>query len=336
MKKILYIGNKLSAHGNTATSIETLGAFLEGEGYELHYASAKKNQVLRMLDMVWATLNQARKSDFVLIDTYSTRNFWYAFAVSQLCRLLGVRYITKLHGGNLPQRLRDNPFLSDLIFKNAYRITAPSGYLMQSFTERGYKNLVYVPNSIDIGKYPYRERSAAVPRLLWVRSFSTIYNPEMAINVLHQLKGDFPGAVLCMVGPDKENIIPHCKKLAEKLGVAVIFTGKLSKERWIALSEKFNIFINTTHFDNTPVSIIEAMAIGLPVVSTNVGGIPFLVTDKKTALLVNDNATREMVDAIRLLAKDPALALGLVREARGIAEQFDWQAVRHKWFEILK
>lgn len=336
MKKILYIGNKLSAHGNTATSIETLGAFLEQEGYALYYASSKKHQVLRLLDMVWTTLRYARKVDFVLIDTYSTKNFWYAFIISQLCRLLGVRYITKLHGGNLPDRLRRNPALSDWVFGHAYKITAPSGYLMENFAASGYANLHYVPNSIDIGKYTFTQRAITVPRLLWVRSFSKIYNPEMAIRVLSQLKTEFPEAVLCMVGPDKENIAPQCKKLARELGVAVIFTGKLSKKRWIRLSEKFNIFINTTHFDNTPVSLIEAMAIGLPVVSTNVGGIPFLVRDGKTALLVGDNATDEMVSAIGLLAKNPELVSRLVIQSRLMAEQFDWQVVRHKWFEILK
>ena len=76
-KKILYIGNKLSKHGNTATSIETLGAFLEEEGYTLYYASSKRNQALRLLDMFFTTLRYGRQIDWVLIDTYSTKNFWF-------------------------------------------------------------------------------------------------------------------------------------------------------------------------------------------------------------------------------------------------------------------
>lgn len=335
MKKILYIGNKLSGHGNTATSIETLGAFLEQEGFVLYYASSKKNQVLRLLDMVFTTLKLGRKVDFVMIDTYSTRNFWFAFVISQLCRILGVQYITKLHGGNLPQRLEKNPYLSDLIFKHACKVTAPSAYLMHSFAQRGYQNLVYVPNSIDISKYPYKERKTTVPKLLWVRSFSKIYNPKMAIFLLHQLKTTFPEATLCMVGPDKENLIGECRKLADEVGVEVLFTGKLSKEQWIALADDFNIFINTTHFDNTPVSLIEAMAIGLPVVSTNVGGIPFLVEDGQTALLVNDNDTDQMAAAILQLANDPGLAKKLTANARLMVESFDWQQVRQSWFEVL-
>ncbi len=336
MNKILYIGNKLSVHGNTATSIETLGTFLESEGYVLYYASSKKNQLLRLADMVFATLKYAKKVDFVLIDTYSTKNFWYAFVISQLCRMLGLKYITKLHGGNLPRRLRKNPFVSGLIFRNAYKITAPSRYLLDSFSKMGYESLEYVPNSIDLSKYPLRERQVTVPKLLWVRSFATIYNPQMAIRVLYELQKDYPDAQLCMVGPDKENIIQECMNLAQKLGVQVTFTGKLSKEEWIALSADFNIFINTTHFDNTPVSLIEAMAIGLPIVSTNVGGIPFLIAEKENGLLVADGADDQMVEAVKKLINDPVLVSKLIVNSREMVASFDWQVVRDKWFEILK
>ena len=73
---LLYIGNKLSKHGYTVTSIETLGVLLEKEGYHLYYASSKKNKVIRLLDMIYATIKYRNRVDYVLIDTYSTKNFW--------------------------------------------------------------------------------------------------------------------------------------------------------------------------------------------------------------------------------------------------------------------
>jgi len=335
-KKILYIGNKLSKHGNTATSIETLGEFLEIEGYVLYYASSQKNKVIRLLDMIFSTFRYAGKVDFVLIDTYSTVNFWYAFIISQLCRLMRVKYITKLHGGNLPDRIQNNPVFCDLIFKNAYAITAPSGYLMDSFKKRKYKNLIFLPNTIDISKYPYQERKVTDPKLLWVRSFSSIYNPKMAIKVLYELKKEYPNAKLCMVGPDKEDALQGCIDFARQLDVEVIFTGKLSKEEWVSLSKEYTVFINTTHFDNTPISLLEAMAIGLPIVSTNVGGIPFLVDDNETALLVHDDAVAEMVAAIKKLIDDEPLTLKLIRNSRQLVEGYDWQIVKNYWFDLLK
>ena len=333
---LLYIGNKLSIHGNTATSIETLGSFLENEGYFIYYASCKKNKIIRMIHMFYSTLKYSRKIKYVLIDTYSTQNFWYAFIISQLCRILNLKYITKLHGGNLPNRLIQNPFYCKLIFKNAYKITAPSGYLLDAFKNSNYNDIIYIPNTIEVNSYPFLKRKNESPKLLWVRSFSKIYNPKMAILVASILKKDFLNITLCMVGPDKENLLKECIEYAKELNISVTFKGKLKKEEWIELSQDFTIFINTTHFDNTPVSVIEAMALGLPVVSTNVGGISYLLKNKENALLVNDNDAIAMTEAIKELYFNYDLANKISINARNYVENFDWNKVKYEWLKILK
>lgn len=335
-KRLLYIGNKLSKHGNNATSIDTLGIFLENESYKVYYASSKKSKVLRIIDMIFKTLLYSKRVDFVLIDVYSTQNFWYAVIITQLCRFLKVKYIAKLHGGNLPQRLKCNPYLCKLIFKNSYKNVAPSNYLKSEFSKDFNDNLIYIPNTIEIKNYDFYNRETSIPKLLWVRSFSKIYNPKMAIKVLAELKKNFPDVELCMVGPDKEELLNECKLFAKSLDVKVEFTGKLSKPDWIELSKKYNVFINTTHFDNTPISVIEAMALGLPVVSTNVGGIPFLLKDKLNSMLVNDNDANAMVYAVETILLNNAQRLEIIGNARKLVETFDWNEVRKEWFKVLK
>ena len=335
-KKILYIGNKLLKHGNTASSIDKLGELLENEGFTVYYASTYKNKFLRLSDMIWATISKANKVQFVLIDVYSTQNFWFAFIISQLCRILNKKYIAKLHGGNLPNRLKNNPYLCDLIFKDAYKISAPSEYLYKFFKSKYSTNLIYIPNTIEIEYYDFYDRKIDFPKLLWVRSIAKIYNPKMAIQVLSEIKKEFPEAILAMVGPDKNNLLNDLKEYATSLNVKVNFTGLLSKESWTTLSKDYNIFINTTHFDNTPISLIEAMALGLPVVSTNVGGIPFLIENNENGLLVNDDDVDGMVQAIKTLTINNELKTNLVLNARKKVELFDWNLVKDKWFKILK
>ena len=335
MKHLLYIGNKLSEHGSTETSIETLGTFLEAEGYTVYYASTKKNKILRLLDMIYKTFTYAGKVDYVLIDTYSTYNFWYAFIISQLCRVLSVKYISKLHGGDLPSRIKKSKFFCDMIFKNAYINVAPSNYLLDAFQKNGYSKLIYIPNTIELQNYLFTKRECIHPKLLWVRSFAKIYNPLMAIKVLSALKKEYPEASLCMVGPIKDESYEETVRFAKKMKVEVIFTGKLSKEEWLALSREYNVFINTTHFDNTPISVIEAMAIGLPVVSTNVGGIPYLLHHQKNALLVDDNDSKKMVSEIKNLHTDPNLVMLLTENALETVKKFDWKIVKNQWFELL-
>lgn len=336
MNSLLYIGNKLSHHGYTSTSIETLGSFLEAEGFTVHYASSRKNKLMRMMEMVYMTCRHAKKVDYVLIDTYSTKNFWYAFVVSQLCRVLRVKYIPKLHGGDLPSRIVRTKFFANLIFNHAFINIAPSNYLYEAFKKNGYTNLKYIPNTIELEMYTQFEKTFTVPKILWVRSFAKIYNPSMAVKVFINLKKKFPDAQLCMIGPRKDDSYEKTVRFAKKNNVEVSLTGKLSKEEWIAISKDYNVFINTTHFDNTPVSVIEAMALGLPVVSTNVGGIPYLLAHDNNALLVSDNDVEEMTNQINRLFTQPQLAEDLSKNAKKTIQDFDWEIVKKQWMDLLK
>jgi len=249
--------------------------------------------------------------------------------------MFSIKYIPKLHGGDLPNRLQKSPFLSKMIFKNAYKNIAPSNYLLEAFKNRDYAELVCIPNTIEIQNYSFKSRKKCEPNLLWVRSLSEIYNPEMALEVLLQLKNEFPNAKLCMVGPDKDKIIPRLRRVAKKHKLNVVFTGKLSKSKWVNLSEGYDIFLNTTHFDNTPISVIEAMALGLAIVSTNVGGIPYLLKNRDTALLVDDNDVNGMVKSIKELIEDKELRDKLVINALNLVQEFDWGLVKSKWSQIL-
>ncbi len=332
---MLYIGNKLSRHGVTPTTIETLGPLLEFEGFNVVYSSSQKNQILRLVAMLFCVLKNS-KVDAVLIDTYSTTNFWYAFLVSQLCRLLRLKYIPILHGGNLSSRLRTNPKLCGMVFNNSYQNVAPSLFLMEKFTDMGYQNLIHISNSIELQNYPFLERNEAKCNLLWVRSFAQIYNPIMAVEVFSLLKKKYPNATLCMVGPDKDGSLYEAKTRAKELNVEVEFPGKLSKKDWITMSKEYSIFINTTHFDNMPVSVMEAMSLGLAIVSTNVGGVPFLLKDEKNALLVPDGNVNEMAYAIFRLIEDPDFFKSIVKNARDKAKEFEWDEVKLKWIAILK
>lgn len=175
------------------------------------------------------------------------------------------------------------------------------------------------------------------PRLLWVRAFDAIYNPQMAIRVLQRLTSHYPNARLCMVGPDKDGSMEACKKLATKLDLAerVRFTGLLPKAEWIALSAEYDIFLNTTTVDNTPVSVIEAMALGLPVVSTNVGGIPYLINDGKEGMLVERGDVDGMCNALIEIIGQRALAAQLSRSGRKKAESCEIVKVGLQWKQLI-
>jgi len=335
--KLLYVGNALAVHGATPTSADILpGLFVEA-GYEVIVTSSRCNRLLRLLDMLLSVVRCRHHVEFVLIDTYSTRNFWYAYLCARLCHLLRLRYIPILRGGSIPQRMRISPGMSRSLLQNAFINVAPSAYLHEEMLQFGYP-VCLIPNTIPVSKYPFKKRPVLRPRLLYVRAFAELYNPQMALYVLQNLLRNFPDAELCMVGPDKDGALQICKNLAADLDIAehVTFTGKLCKQDWHKLAIKYDIFINTTHKDNTPVSVMEAMALGLPVVSTNPGGVNKLIDDGIDGLLVDCGDVAAMVAKILFLLDDPANALSIAQKARLKVEKFDWRLVKELWNTLFE
>ena len=333
--KILYIGNNLVEKTNYATSMDILSSLLKLEGFTIYKSSSKSNKILRLLEMCFAIFHYRTKVNYVLIDTFSTSNFYYALLTSQLCRLFRLKYLPILHGGNLPYRLKQNPKLSSLIFNNSFQNVAPSGYLKYEFEIKGYKSLL-IPNVIPIIKYNFKNRQRLQPKLLYVRSFAKIYNPTMAIEVLKELKKIYPEAILCMIGPDKDGTLKDVKHLINTYDLhdSVEITGVLSKSEWHKKSEEFDIFINTTNVDNTPISVIEAMALGLPIVSTNVGGMPYLIDNNKDGILVVKEEPLLMVNEIHKIIEKNNISLTI--NARTKVENYDWNVVRNQWLNLLK
>ncbi|GAA0871218.1 hypothetical protein GCM10009117_03640 [Gangjinia marincola] len=290
---------------------------------------------MRLVEMVKTVIQKRNWANVVLIDTYSTANFWYAYVIAKLCRRLGIPYIPILHGGNLPNRLEQTPKAAEAIFKYAFINVAPSGYLKESFLKNKFSNTILIPNTIEIDRYTYTQRDINTPKLLWVRSFAQLYNPILALKTLELILNDYPNAQLCMVGPDKDGSQKECFAYAEEKNLPVTFTGKLEKEVWIKLAEEYNIFLSTTNFDNTPVSVIEAMALGLPVISTNVGGVPFLIDDNVDGMLVEKDRPDQIRDRVEQLMNNEQQRRLLVENARNKVEKFDWAHVKHQWNDLL-
>ena len=334
--KILYIGNKLASSGRTPTTVDTLSKQLE-EFVDVVSVSDKFNKIARLFDMCSSVIKH-KDVDYVIIDTYSSSAFYFTLAVSFFCRILNIKYIPILHGGNLPARIERSPKMSRFIFMHSYMNVSPSGYLHHEFEIRGYPRLITIPNNIDISMYKFNIRKDFKPKLLWVRSFAETYNCTMAVEVLKRLLYKYPNAELCMVGPDKDGSMQKTLNLAEHYGIIdhLRITGQMSKTEWHELSEKYDIFINTTNFDNTPVSVIEAMALGLPVISTNVGGVPYLVNDGEDVFLVPKGDASLMTEKVDYIINNPIAIQAICLKARIKAETFGWNRVKSQWQAVLK
>jgi glycosyltransferase involved in cell wall biosynthesis len=96
-----------------------------------------------------------------------------------------------------------------------------------------------------------------------------------------------------------------------------------------------DVFLNTSRVDNRPVSVVEAAACGLCVVSTDVGGVPDLLVHEESALLVPPDDPAALAAAVRRLLDEPGLAGRLSDGGRAVAEAGQPDAVVERWEALL-
>jgi glycosyltransferase involved in cell wall biosynthesis len=193
-------------------------------------------------------------------------------------------------------------------------------------------------NPINLADYNFRLRDDPQPELIWLRAFCEIYNPVLGPKALLELLPTQPRAHLTMVGPDKgDGSFQKTQSFVREhnLEQRVTILGPIEKNDVPATLQKADIFLNTSNVDNAPVSVLEAMANGLCVVSTNVGGIPFMLEDEADSLLTEPDQPQLMAQAIERVLDEPGLAELLSRSARAKAEQSDWERVLPRWQSLL-
>ena len=332
----MLIGNFLAYKGVTSPT-EEIARHLKASGWKVVYASSKTARLARLVDMIKTTWGHRHDYKSAHVDVYSGAAFLWAEIVCRLLRVLGKPFTLTLHGGNLPAFSRRWPGRVHNLLQSAVVVTAPSGYLLDQM--RPYRqDLLLIPNGLHIQAYRFRGRTRVSPKLIWLRSFHAMYNPQLAPKVLNLLATEFPDIHLTMVGPDKgDSSLEKTMRKAQEMGVAdrISFQGQVPKADVPYWMDRGDIFLNTTYIDNMPVSVIEAMASGLCLVSTDVGGIPYLLEHEKDALLVPPDDPSAMAAAVRRILTEPDLAARLSENARQKAEQFDWSVILPQWEALV-
>jgi glycosyltransferase involved in cell wall biosynthesis len=335
---VLLVGNFLSASGYNRTVCEDLAEHLAELQWHILTTSKYPGPIARGVDMTFTAWRKRQHYSVAQIDVYSGLAFLWAETVCWILRRLDKPFILTLHGGNLPQFAHRWPARVKCLFQSAAVVTTPSRYLHERMIQY-CPAIRLVPNPIDLSASTFQLRRIVQPKLVWLRAFHQVYNPTLAPKVLSLLLSELPDLQLTMIGPDKgDGSLQETQTVAQELGIIerINFPGGIPKAEVAQWLSQGDIFINTTNIDNTPVSVIEAMACGLCVISTNVGGIPYLLAHDQDALLVPPDDPRAMAAGIRRLLTEPDLAERLSLHARQKAEQFDWSVILPQWEALFK
>lgn len=213
-------------------------------------------------------------------------------------------------------------------------IVVPSGYLVDVFARFGLKARS-IFNIVDTDRFRFRARTPLRPRFFSNRNFEPLYNVSCVLRAFALVQRHSPEACLTLAGDGSQRA--ELESLAKELCLRnTEFIGRVTPERMPELYDSADIYLNSPNIDNMPGSIIESFAAGLPVVTTDAGGIPYIVTNEETGLMVARGDHRTMAaSAIRLL-EDDTFASEIGRRAHAECRKYSWGAVRGEWLKLYQ
>jgi glycosyltransferase involved in cell wall biosynthesis len=265
---------------------------------------------------------------------------WHLFATPAvwIARLRSVPVIVNYRGGEAAGFLERSGRVVHFTMRRVARLVLPSGFLKQVFEAHGMAGVV-VPNIVDVTRFRPADDGGAralAPTLLVARNLEPIYDNAGALRAFAVVHAVHPAARLVIAGsgPEAEAL----RRLADELGVAaaVRFAGRVDRDEMAALLRASSVVLNPSLVDNMPNSVLEALASGVPVVSTNVGGVPFIVADGVSALLVPPREPQAMAAAVLRLIADPALAARLAAAGLQEARRYTWERIAPQWAEAYR
>jgi len=290
--------------------------------------------VVTTIAYVWSLLWRIPRADVVHAFSASYWSFLLAPVPAMLVgRLFGKTVILNYRSGEASDHLA-NWRTAVPLMRLAHAIVVPSGYLVDVFARHGVAATA-IFNFVEIERIPYRLRSAPPrPRFLSNRNFEPLYNVACAVRAFARIQREHPEATLVVAGDGSQRA--PLEALVAELGVRnVHFAGRTSPAEMPALYDAADVYLNSPDIDNMPNSVIEAFAAGLPVVTTDAGGIPFIVRHEDNGLMVRSGDDAALAaQALRLL-HDESLASRLALRARQeCLERYVWPAVRDAWMAL--
>jgi glycosyltransferase involved in cell wall biosynthesis len=260
---------------------------------------------------------------------------WHLFAAPAVWigRLRGIPVIVNYRGGEAGAFLERQSAWVKPTLRQAAAIVVPSGFLEEVFARFDIATEV-VPNIIDLSRFHPPSSVPAGHHIAVTRNLEDIYDIPTALRAFAEIRRMYPDATLTVAGSGPK--LGELQDLARALGVAsaTCFTGRLDNDKMADLYRRTNLVLNSSTVDNMPVSLLEAMASGVPIVSTNVGGIPHLVEDGKNALLVPPRHPEAMAAAALRIFADDVFATSLRSAAIDAVSRYTWLQVRPQLFGV--
>jgi glycosyltransferase involved in cell wall biosynthesis len=284
----------------------------------------------------WPLLvRELRRADVVHVFSASYSSFLLSpLPAVIVARLLRRPVILNYHSGEAPDHLRRSAVARRVMRRWVDLNVVPSPFLRNVLASFGIAADV-VPNIVDLAQFAYRVRDPLRPRLVSTRNFEPLYNVPCVLRAFARIQARYPDATLTLVGAGSQDAA--LRSLAVDLGLRhVTFAGRVPPEDIPRHYADADLYIQAPSIDNMPLSVLEAFASGLPVVSTGVGGIPAILTHGVHGLLAPDDDDEQLAALALTLLADPPLARQLAAAAYATCSAYQWPIARDGWLAAYR
>lgn len=283
---------------------------------------------------VWRTLQKVQLVHLMANSGWS----WHLFAapVIWMAHLTKVPVVVNYRGGEAEAFFTQSISWVRPSLKRVTKVVVPSGYLKRVFARFEVPSEV-VPNIIDLERFSCTEKrtlNKLSPHFIVCRNLETIYDVGTAIRAFSSIVAAYPQARLTIAGegPERSSLVQQARDLG--IESQVTFAGRLDPEKMASLYISADIMLNASRVDNMPNALLEAMAAGVPIVSTDAGGIPDMVEDGKTALLRPIGDWQGIADAALMLLKQDTVYQRLSEQGTEDVSRYRWESVQPLWMAI--
>jgi glycosyltransferase involved in cell wall biosynthesis len=279
-------------------------------------------------------VRELARADIVHVFSASYSSFLLApLPAIAVARALGRPVVLNYRSGEASDHLSRSAIARGVL-RRVDENVVPSRFLVDVFARFGL-GATAIPNIVDLDRFAFRQRVPLRPRIVSTRNFQALYNVPCTIRAFRIVQDRWPDAQLTLVGggPGEGAL----RALVDQLRLRhVTFAGPIHPDEVADYYRANDVYVQSPNIDNMPTSVIEAFASGLPVVSTEAGGVPAILTHGVHGLLAPLDDHHQIATHVLRLLDDSGLAKRMAFAAYAACQQCTWSVVRQQWLQVYR
>lgn len=329
--RVLLICNYKPGVGGISGQVEILQRKLREEGHTADIFSTKGSSLWR-LGLFCRLLRVAKSYDMLHIHCCSGWGFLPAVVGVTIGRHLGKRVVLTYHGGGGEKFFAKHTCLVKHYLLRTDANIVLSGFLANIF-DKHHLPYTIIPNIIELDDSHYRQHDVLLPHFICTRAHEPLYNIPCILRAFGKVQSVLSEATLTLVGDGSE--YEKLIQLSQNLNLKnITFTGRVDNSAIYEYLDQADFMLSAPTVDNMPVSILEGMNAGLLVISSNVGGVPYMVEDGKTGYLFPSDDSDTLADLMLQAVQHPEESLSIIRNAHQAVNAYRWENIKKQLYTI--